>query len=81
MEENKGKAVMGPFLCTVAEKGQIFIPVKAMEIMGIKTGDVVKFSIKKGKTTLVKDEEASKNEAGLGAKKKSDDTKIAESLK
>ena len=40
------KLNLGDFYCTVSSNGQIFIPVRMREVMGIASNNEVKFSFK-----------------------------------
>ena len=84
MAKNKAKVGgTGPFFCAVAGNGQIFIPAKMMEAMGIKVGSIVAFSVSgDGVSALfTKDAEASKENQNQGKKDKEDAEKRTEAAK
>lgn len=73
---------LGDFFCTVSSNGQIFIPVRMREALGINANDEVKFSFQKdGTVVFTKDAEASKESHGQKDKDKKDDEKVKEALK
>ena len=81
MAEEK-KLNLGDFYCTVSSNGQIFIPVRMREVMGIVANDEVKFSFQKdGKIIFSKDTMASKENQEAPKKEKSDSEKRANDSK
>ena len=81
MAEKKQKLNLGDFYCTVSSNGQIFMPVRMREVLGIVPNDEVKFSLKDdGKILFSKDEETSKQNHGQKNKDASDAQKSRETL-
>jgi len=78
----KKKLNLGDFYCTVSSNGQIFIPVRMRETMGIVANDEVKFSFQKdGKVLFSKDAEASKESQNQEKQSKVDGENRKEALK
>lgn len=70
------KKNLGDFYCTVSSNGQIFVPVRMREVMGIAANDSVKFSFREdGSVVFSKDKEASKENQDQGKKDKVDGEK------
>ena len=81
-EKKNDLGKLGDFYCTVSSNGQIFIPVRTREAMGIVASDEVKFSFQKDGTVLFsKDAPASKENRGQKEKDKKDGEKAKEALK
>lgn len=69
------------FLCTVSENGQIFIPVKMREVMGVGSKDIVRFEFEPGGViSFCKEAEASAAEQGEKAKEEKDSKKREKDL-
>ena len=73
---------LGDFYCTVSSNGQIFIPVRMREVMGIIANDEVKFSFQEnGNVLFMKDTVISKENHGQKEKDEKDGEKIKDTLK
>ena len=82
MAEKKQKKNLGDFYCTVSSNGQIFVPVRMREVMGIISNDSVKFSFQEdGSVVFSKDTKASKENQGQEDKDKGDAEKGKEARK
>ena len=65
------------FLCTISENGQIFIPVKMREVLGLNFKDIVEFEAD-GKIAFCKAGDESAAEQGLEKKEMEDGKKRSE---
>jgi len=64
------------FLCTLSEGGQIFLPMKIREVLGLDAKDIVKFEFQNdGRIIFSKDEEATRLERDQEEKNKQDKKK------
>jgi len=73
---------LGDFYCTVSSNGQIFVPVRMREVMGIAANDEVRFSFQKnGGVLFSKDSAASEESHGQKEKDEKDGEKIKDALK
>ncbi len=64
------------FFCTISDNGQIFIPVKMRELLGMGPKDVVFFEVAEdNKVTFSKSKDASAAEQGQEKKNQSDTDK------
>lgn len=74
------KQKLGDFYCTVSSNGQIFVPVRMREVMGIAFNDSVKFSFQEdGSVLFSKDPKASSENDNQNQKNTQDNKKIKES--
>lgn len=77
----KDKLNLGDFFCTVSSNGQIFIPVRMREVLGITANDEVKFSFQKdGSVIFSKDAATSKENQGSKDKENKDTEKRTNDL-